>query len=304
MSKVDQAIERVRAVYGSWRRDTPLAAMRADWDRLFAPLAPPDAALEPVRIGDLDAAWLRAHGTNEDGRGGANAILYLHGGGFRLGSPRSHHRLMADLSRATGAPVLGLDYRLAPEHPFPAALDDTLVAWRWLRAQGYAASDLARAGDSAGGCLALGAILRLRDGGEDLPAAAYLLSAWTDLTASGESFDSRADADPIHDRRMIRAIAQGMLAGADPSDPAVSPLFADLSGLPPLLFQVGDRETVLSDSVDFAQRARAAGVSAEAQVWPGMIHVFQQFPDLLPEAGEAIGQGGRFLQKHFGETAA
>lgn len=295
---VDAAIDRVRGVYGRWRRDTPVSVMRGDWDALFEAVRPTDLPLEPVRIGDLEAAWIRPEGAGTDA-----AILYLHGGGFRIGSMRSHHRLMADLAGAAGIAVLGLDYRLVPDHAFPAALDDTLSAWSWLRTQGLAASHLALAGDSAGGNLALAAMLRLRDAGEAMPAAGYLLSAWTDLTASGDSFETRRDVDPIHSRAMIRGTAAAYLGGADPVEAAVSPLFAELAGLPPLLFQVGDRETVLSDSVDFASRARDAGVDATVEVWPDMIHVFQQFPDLLPEASAAIERGGAFLRRHLTETS-
>jgi acetyl esterase/lipase len=211
---------------------------------------------------------------------------------------------MARLSAACGARVLGVGYRLAPEHRYPSALQDALAVLRWLPGIGHAADQVALAGDSAGAGLALAALLSLQAEGRPPPAAAYLMSAWTDLTATGSSYETRAASDPIHDRRMILAMAQGYLpAGVDPRDPLVSPLFAtdtQLAALPPLLLQVGDRETVLSDTTDFAARAQAAGAQVQCQVWPGMIHVFQQFPDALDEADAAVAAGGRFLAARLG----
>ncbi|PWR21992.1 alpha/beta hydrolase [Zavarzinia compransoris] len=291
---VDAVTARVKAVYGGWRRSTPVARMRADWDGLFGH-TPAGVAVEPVAVGPLAAEWMRAPGTRRD-----RAVLYLHGGGFQVGSPLSHRELMAAISAAAGCAVLGLAYRLAPEHRFPAALEDAVAAYGWLRAAGFAPGRLAFAGDSAGGGLALSTLLALRGKGQALPAAAALLSVWTDLTASGESYRTRSAADPIHQRPMIQAMAAQYLGeDGDPMDPLASPLFADPRGLPPLLLQVGDRETVLSDSVAFAERAQAAGVAAELQVYPDMIHVFQQFPRDLPEARAAIAAIGDFLAAHF-----
>jgi acetyl esterase/lipase len=200
--------------------------------------------------------------------------------------------------------VLGVGYRLAPEHRYPAARQDALAVLGWLRAQDLSGPRIALAGDSAGAWLTLSSLLALRSRGQAMPAAAFLMSAWTDLTASGASYETRRGADPIHQRPMIRAMARNFLGstGAQPADPYVSPMFAakeDLGALPPLLLQVGDRETVLSDSEEFARRVREAGGRAECQVWPGMIHVFQQFPAELPQAREALAAGGRFLAMHL-----
>lgn len=292
---VDQAIDRVRKVYGSWKRDTPVAQMRQDWDELFGG-AQVDALIEDVDAGGVKAQWVGAPGVVDAQR----AILYFHGGGFQVGSLVSHRELMSGLSAAAQCRVLGVDYRLAPEHRYPAALDDALAAYRWLKDQGFAPDHIALAGDSAGGGLALSLLLRLRDAGQALPAAAVLMSAWTDLTASGASYGTRAATDPIHQRPMILAMARNYLGKeGNPSDPLVSPLFADLKGLPPLLAQVGDRETVLDDSRDFVARAKEAGVDATLQVWDHMIHVFQQFPAQLPEARAAIDDMGRFVRGHF-----
>lgn len=291
---VDAVIARVKAVYRSWSRTTGVEQMRSDWDALFAS-TPVDAATQSVSAGGVPAQWIAAADARRD-----KVVLYLHGGGFQVGSTRSHRALMGCISGAAGCRVLGVDYRLAPEHRFPAALHDACAAFDWLLSQGLAPADIALAGDSAGAGLALSMLLTLRDGGRALPAAAVLMSAWTDLTASGDSYATRAAADPIHQRPMILAMARNYLgADGNPSDPRASPLFADLHGLPPLLMQVGDRETVLSDSTRFADKARAAGVTVELEVWDGMVHVFQQFPTELREAREALQSIGGFLQRHL-----
>lgn len=293
---VNGVIDRVRKVYGSWKRDTTVAQMRQDWDQLFGG-GPVNAQIENVDAGGVKAQWVSAPGADA-----GRAILYFHGGGFQVGSVVSHRPLMADLSAAAQCRVLGVDYRLAPEHRFPAALDDASVSHQWLIDQGFAPKHIALAGDSAGGGLALSLLLRLRDAKQALPAAAALMSAWTDLTASGASYGTRADSDPIHQRPMIVAMARHYLGKeGNAADPLVSPLFADLQGLPPLLAQVGDRETVLDDSRDFIARAQEAGVDATLQVWDHMIHVFQQFPAQLPEARAAIDDMGRFLRRHFSD---
>ena len=292
---VEAVIARVKQTYGRWRRDTTPAQMRADWDALFS--ARGDARIEPVDAGGVPCEWVRAPGVRDD-----RAVLYFHGGGFQIGSLSSHRELMALLSAGTGARVLGVGYRLAPEHRYPAALEDALCAFEWVQTRGLAAEHVAMAGDSAGAGLALSAMLTLCESGRPLPAAGLLMSAWTDLTASGASYQSRAGRDPINQRTMILALARNYLGGVDAAHPRISPLFAEadaLAALPPLLLQVGDNEIVLSDSEAFVHKARAAGARAELQVWPGMIHVFQQFPVELPEAREAIAAGGRFLAAHL-----
>ena len=196
--------------------------------------------------------------------------------------------------------MLAINYRLAPEHRFPAALDDALAAYGWMLDQGLKPGNVAFAGDSAGGNLVLAAMLALRERGLPLPVSAVLMSPWTDLAATGASYVSRAEADPIHQRAMILALAKNYLGGqGDPCDPLVSPLYADLGGLPPLLIQVGDRETVLDDSVMFADLARAAGVDVHLEVWDGMIHVFQMFGAELSEAHQAIASIAQFLNRHL-----
>lgn len=292
-SPIDQVINRILGTYRSWNRSTTVERMRADWDAMFPAEAVPHR-LTPVMAGGVPAAWIDAEAPED-----AGVILYFHGGGFRMGSIASHRDLMARLAAASGCRVLGLDYRLAPEHAFPAPLEDALTAFRWLLSQGHGAQRIVVAGDSAGGGLALSTMLALRTAGEPLPAAGLLLSPWTDLAATGASYETRSAADPIHQRPMILALARGYLGAADTRDPRASPLYGELHGLPPLLIQVGDRETVLDDATMFAGRAGAAGVTVELQVFDGMIHVFQQFAADLPEAREAIDDLGAFARSHL-----
>jgi acetyl esterase/lipase len=291
---VERVIARIRDVYRGWNRTTPVARMRADWDAAFEACTVA-VSRDAVMAGGVPGEWIAPAGA-ADGK----AILYFHGGGFRLGSVASHRDLIARIADASGCRVLAIDYRLAPEHRFPAPIEDALAAYQWMRGQGLAPEDIAFAGDSAGGNLVLAAMLCLRERGLELPAAAAMLSPWTDMTASGASYVSRAEADPIHQRAMILALARSYLGeDVDPRQPLASPLFGDLAGLPPLLIQVGDRETVLDDSVRLAERARAAGIAVELQVWDGMIHVFQMFSAELAEARQAIGSLAGFLRRHL-----
>lgn len=291
---IDLAIERIRQVYRGWNRTTSVAQMRSDWDKAFAHNTV-SANCERVCAGGVDGEWIAPIGASRE-----KTTLYFHGGGYRLGSVASHRDLIARIADASGCRVLAIDYRLAPEHRFPAALDDALAAYDWLRGQGMKPESIAFAGDSAGGNLVLASMLRLRDRRLSLPAAGVLMSPWTDLAATGASYVSRAEADPIHTRPMILALAKNYLGDdGDPRQPLASPLYADLAGLPPLLIQVGDRETVLDDSIMFVEKARTAGVDVDLRVWDGMIHVFQMFGTELVEARQAVGDIGRFLRQHL-----
>jgi epsilon-lactone hydrolase len=289
---IDLVIARIRSVYRSWNRDTSVAQMRNDWDAAFGG-SNVAVTCQRVSAGSVDGAWIFPPNAPED-----KAILYFHGGGFRIGSVFSHRDLIARIAVASGCRVLAINYRLAPEHRFPAALDDVLAAYGWMLDRGLKSDNVAFAGDSAGGNLVLAAMLALRERGLPLPVSAVLMSPWTDLAATGISYVSRAEADPIHQRPMILALAKNYLGGqGDPCDPLVSPLYGDLAGLPPLLIQVGDRETVLDDSVMFADKARAAGIDVNLEVWDGMIHVFQMFGAELPEAHRAIESIAGFLAR-------
>ncbi len=291
-AQLDGVVQRVLSVYRRWGRSTTVAQMRSDWDALFG-VDSVDAEVTPVAIGALTGEWIIAPAA----AAARSTVLYFHGGGFQVGSVHSHRELMAGISAATGCRVLGIDYRLAPEHRHPAALEDASAACDWLLAQGVPPGEIVFAGDSAGGNVVLAALLQLRDAGRPMPAGAVLMSAWTDMSASGDSYATRAASDPIHQRPMILAMARNYLGTeGDARHPWVSPLFAELHGLPPLLIQVGDRETVLSDSVAFAEKARAAGVPVQLEVWDRMIHVFQQFPEALPEALDARRSIGAFVR--------
>jgi monoterpene epsilon-lactone hydrolase len=267
-----------------------------EWRAAFAPggrphPVPDDVQVRGVTAGGVPAHWLAAPGT-DTGR----VLVFLHGGGFELGSVRSDGELAARLGRAGGMRVLFPEYRLAPEHPFPAAIDDVQAAWRWLRSdQGLSAGSIAVAGDSAGGGLAVALLVALRDAGEALPAATVLMSPTVDLTSSGASMTERADQDPISTPAMLRQFASDYLAGADPKTPLASPLFASLSGLPPLLILVGTADLLLSDSERLARAAAEAGVDVTLQIGEGLPHVY---PLMLgtPEAAQATEQIGKFLR--------
>ena len=226
-------------------------------------------------------------------------LLYLHGGGYCIGSITTHRELAARLAVASQGRVLTLDYRLAPEHPFPAGLDDATAAYRELVGHGLSPAQLAIGGDSAGGGLTLATLVALRDAGDPLPATAVLLSPWTDLTATSGTWATRSEADPMVTRDGLDLMARSYLDGRSDTDPLASPRYAELSGLPPLLVQVGDAEVLLDDSVNLRNDATAAGVDVTLDVWDEMIHVFQAFPpELVPEAAESVARIGAWLIEH------
>jgi monoterpene epsilon-lactone hydrolase len=290
---IEAAVRRIKKVTGGWVRGTTVVQMRTDWDQLFS-VDHPAAQLTPINAGGVPAVWVIAPGARFD-----RAILYLHGGGFQIGSTNSHAELMVNISRAAGCAVLGLNYRRAPEYIYPIAIQDTRAAYDWLCQQMKSPSYIGLAGDSAGGNLVLLLVLALRDEGKHMPAGAALLSPWTDLTAQGASYKSPPTIDPIHQRPMVMALAKTYLGGRDAASPLVSPLFADFHGLPPLLVQVGDREILLSDSVSLAEACAAKNVTVDLTVWSNMFHVFQQFSNDLVEARSAIAAIGRFFHERL-----
>jgi monoterpene epsilon-lactone hydrolase len=274
----------------------PLDQLRA----AFAPAGRQHPIPGDVQVMAVDADGVPAHWLTAPGAGAGRVLLFLHGGGYDLGSLSSHGEVAARLGRAAGMRVLFPEYRLAPEHPFPAALDDALAVWRWLR-KGPDAESLAVAGDSAGGGLAVAMCVALRDAGEALPAAAALMSPLTDLTASGASITANADQDPIFTPAMARRLGATYLAGADPRTPLASPLFAPLAGLPPLLIQAGRAELLLSDSERLARAAAEAGVDVTLRIGEGLPHFYQSMLG-TPEAAEATGQIGEFLRARIGRA--
>jgi monoterpene epsilon-lactone hydrolase len=289
--QLQQAIDAMKALTQA-QVSTP-QEMRALFEKMAAP-AESDIQCEPVSAGGVAAEWICAPGAALD-----RAVLYLHGGGYVVGSIKTHRELMGRVSRTAKARVLGLDYRLAPEYPFPAAVDDSVAAYRWMLEQKLEASRIAIAGDSAGGGLVIAALVAIRDAKLPMPAAAVCLSPWVDLEGIGESMTTRAEADPVVHRDMLAQMASHYLGGKDARTPLAAPLYADLKGLPPLLIQVGDAETLLDDSNRLAQRARAAGVEVKLEVWPEMIHVFQLFAGFLPEGQQAVDGLGQFISQHL-----
>ena len=226
-------------------------------------------------------------------------VLYLHGGGYVIGSPRSHRHLAAAIASAAAASALLLDYRLAPEHPFPAALDDAVAAYRWLLDHGVAPGGIVIAGDSAGGGLTVATLVALRDAGLPRPAAGVCISPWVDLTCSAPSYAAKAATDPIVDGQSVARMAAAYVGAADRRTPLASPLFADLAGLPPLLIHVGSEEVLLDDSTALADRAAKAGVEATLDVWPEMVHVWHWFLPMLDEAQAAIDRIGIFARARY-----
>ena len=262
-------------------------------------ILPRGTRVEQVSIEGLRAEFVRAKDVSA---GDARTILYFHGGGYIAGSCSTHRDLATRLSAACGVRALVVEYRLAPEHKHPAAFEDGLRAFRWLRERGVAAGQIAVAGDSAGGGVALATLLALRDGKEELPKAAFLLSPWLSQIPDGESYRARAALDPLIDEDFARACAEAFLSGTE-TDPRELVLFEkDLHGLPSLLVQVGKDEILLSDSVRLVENARAAGVDAQLDVWSGMWHVFQAYAVILPEAKHALAAIGSFVKDKLGEA--
>jgi acetyl esterase/lipase len=252
-----------------------------------------DVTVEPVTANGVRAEWTATPGATEDA-----AILYLHGGGYVIGSLDSHRHLIAEAGRAAGCWGLALDYRLAPEHPFPAAVDDATAAYRYLLGRGIKPGRIAIAGDSAGGGLVVAAMVAIRDAGLPQPGCGWCISPWVDMEAIGETMTSKAAADPTVQRAGILDMAGMYLNGADPRSPLAAPLYADLTGLAPLLIQVGAAETLLDDAVRLAGRAGAADIRVDLQIWPEMIHVWHLYHPELQAGKHAIGAGAAFVRAH------
>jgi monoterpene epsilon-lactone hydrolase len=289
--QLDQVIRLIRARATAPRKS--LEEDRVSYETMLSAMtSDDDIATERVGAGGVPAEWISAPGADH-----ATVLLYLHGGGYVLGSMRTHRVMLGHLARASGCNVLGLDYRLAPENPFPAPVEDTLAAYRWLLTKGYDHRKIVLAGDSAGGGLVVAALVAMRYVGEPLPAAGVCLSPWVDMEATGQSFVTNAASDPSVAKDRILRMAGVYLAGKSPQAPLASPIHADLCGLPPLLVQVGSIETLLDDAKALTERAQAAGVQVELEVWDDMPHVWQHFAPMLPEAQQAIARIGEFVRK-------
>jgi acetyl esterase/lipase len=249
---------------------------------------------EQIADGDVKGEWVRAVGARDDG-----VLFYLHGGAYVFCSPKTHRQMIAALGEASGLPAFALDYRLAPESPFPAAVEDAVQAYRWLLKQGIAPERIAIAGDSAGAGLAIATLVAARDAGLPMPAAAVCISPWADLTVTAESYRTKSAEDPTLGAERLKMLGQLYLNGADDRHPLASPVFADLRGLPPLLIQVGTAEVLYDDSVNLDAAARAADVDSHLEVWEEMVHVWHFYHWMLGDGRRAIARIGEFVRDHI-----
>jgi monoterpene epsilon-lactone hydrolase len=289
-------IDAIRALLGSKPRPVGWPARRERLDEVGSHWPPAsDIKLQPVDLDGMPGEWSVAPGANT-----RRALLYLHGGGYCSGSIASHRRMVTEAGRAAGVRTLAVGYRLAPEHPFPAALDDALAAWRFLRRQGMEARHIAVGGDSAGGGLSVVLANRLRASDEERPGCLWLASPWTDLTMSGETMVTKDAVDPIIHKDYLGELADAYVpAGMDRRDPRLSPLLANLHGLPPTLIQVGGDETLLADSTRLAAAAGAANAPVTLEVWPHMIHAWPLWNAGLEPGRRALASVGAFIRSHL-----
>ena len=291
----DVEIEAIRKLLEANPRPAELSERRKRLDALGGqyPL-PADVRVEPTAANGVPAEWVDTPEADP-----ARVLLYLHGGGYVSGSLNSHRHMVAQAGREARARTLALDYRLAPEHPFPAAVEDAVAAYRFLLSRGFAANRIAVAGDSAGGGLAVALLVVLRDAGLALPACAWCCSPWVDLEGNGGSMTAKAAIDPMVQPPYLLELAASYLAGADPRTPLAAPLYADLRGLPPMLIQVGSAETLLDDAVRLAGAAGAADVRVRLDIWPDMIHVWQLFHPQVAAGRRALAEAGAFIHSHW-----
>ena len=289
-------IATIRALLTAKPRPVGWAERRRRLDEIGAtwPVAS-DVALTGVDIDGIPGEWSTIPGSD-----GSRVLMFFHGGGYCSGSIVSHRRMVSEAGRAAGVRTLAVGYRLAPEHPFPAAFDDALTAWHFLQRQGIAPERVAVGGDSAGGGLSLALTMRLRERNEQLPACLWLVSPWTDLTMSGSTLVTKDAVDPLIHKDYLGELADAYLHGAtDRKDPHVSPLFGDLSQLPPMLIQVGSDETLLDDAVRLAAGAGAAAAAVTLEIWPHMIHAWHVWNARLEAGRLALGSAGRFMREHL-----
>jgi len=288
-------IDAIRALLGSKPRPTGWAERRVRLDEVGStwPVAD-DVRVEPVDLGGIPGEWSTTPGSDA-----SKVLVFFHGGGFCSGSILSHRRLVTEAGRKAGRRTLAVGYRLAPEHPFPAAFADALTAWRFLREQGIAAKDIAIGGDSAGGGLAVVLMNHLRDARSELPACAWLVSPWTDLAMTGSMLAAKEAVDPLIHEGYLRELAEAYVPKSmDRTDPRVSPLYSNLAGLPPMLIQVGSDETLLADATRLAAAAGAAAVAVTLEIWPHMIHAWPVWNARLAPGREALARAGAFIRQH------
>jgi acetyl esterase/lipase len=297
---VQSEIDAIRALLGSKPRPVGWSQRRQRLDEIGSvwPVAA-DATLQAVDCDGVGGEWSLAPGSDP-----SLVLLYFHGGGYCSGSIVSHRRLVTEAGRTAGMRTLAINYRLAPEHPYPAAHEDAMTAWRFLGKQGIAADKIVVAGDSAGGNLAITLVTRLRTAGDPLPACAWLISPWTDLTMSGTTLATKDAVDPIIHKAYLEELADAYApAPTNRKDALISPLFADLHGFPPVLIQVGSAETLLADATRFAAAAGAADVDVTLEVWPGMIHAWPMWNAELEQGRRALAKAGAFTRSQIGRPA-
>ncbi len=296
-AEIDKMFAKKRDEAKRYPQGKPLEVSRREWEadsRLL--VLPRGARFQAVTTGGIKSEWMEMPLVRRE-----RVFLLLHGGGYNAGSPRTHRKMAALLSRASHGRVLTPEYRLAPEHAFPAAVKDSLKAYGWLLEQGISEDNILVGGDSAGGGLALSLLLALREAGARMPRAAVLLSPWTDLTVSSPSYEKLRKLDPIITREGLREAGLWYAGKRDPADPMASPLFADLTGLPPLLVHAGGDEAMLDDSRILADRARAAGVPVTFKVYDGMWHVHHHGAPDVPESMAALNDVAAFIRAQFGD---
>ncbi len=257
---------------------------------------PKKTQIEKITIDGIAAEWIYGNTAREE-----RVILFLHGGGYNLCSINTHRELAAHIAKESGAKVLLIDYRLAPEHPFPAALDDATLAYRWLLENGLTIKNIAIAGDSAGGGLALATAIAIRDAGDPLPSSVACIAPWTDLCMTGDSIKTKSEIDPLIKSESAKVWADNYIGSNDPTNPLISPLYADLKGFPPLLIHIGTDDMLLDDSRRFAKEAEDAGVDVELKIYDKLWHVFHLSVKAMPEAKKAVAEFGSFIKKHFEE---
>ncbi len=254
----------------------------------------PDIERTKIMIGAMAAEWSKSKGADE-----TKVILYLHGGGYVIGSLNTHRAMVGEFARAFGGLTLAIDYRLGPEDPYPAAIDDALAAYKFLLGQGFKPQRIIISGDSAGGGLTLALLLAIRDAGLAMPGGGWCISPWADLTCQGGSMALKAEIDPLVNKEILLKMAESYLDGADPAQPAASPAFGSFTGLPPLLIQVGSAETLLDDSLAVARAAGIADVPVTLEIWPHMIHVWHFFCGIVDEGKQAIEVGADWCNRQL-----
>jgi monoterpene epsilon-lactone hydrolase len=295
MSKQQQVDLDATLRQGSFDPKGDVAELRFGFEALMRGIpVPSDVRTMKTAVGGVDVVEVTV-----DGIDSTNVILYFHGGVYVIGSADSSVPLVADLARRAKAKAISVDYRLAPENPYPAAVEDARAAYEGLLAQGVDPSTIAIAGESAGGGLTAALLLAVRDADLPMPASAFVMSPWADLTLSGNTIVDRQAVDPILKGEALSLRVADYVASADASDPLISPIFADLAGLPPMLIQVGAHEILLSDAVRLAERAANADVAVTLEVVPGVPHVFQAYAAVLDEGNAALNRAAEFLHAHF-----